>query len=91
MPSKATLSNKLRLGDVVRVDGWVMLKGLEAGSYRVCAVGAIAGRVAYSFSRAKGRLVKAKHYADAVDAWVRPGDSEDLNKIVVISRGQKKT
>lgn len=73
---------KLKVGDIVRVEGWVMLEGLEEGRYRVAIVGQRYGNDTYTFCRPKGNKAVCRHYAHKVDAWLRPTDHPDRNKIV---------
>jgi hypothetical protein len=75
---------KLAIGSIIRIDGWVMLSGLDYGLYRVASVGTQYGRDTYSFARPNGRKILARHYADGVDYSIKPHSDSDLNKIVVI-------
>lgn len=72
---------KLDEGDVIRVTGFVMLKDLDPGKYRVSRVYEFFGRTAYAFTKPLGKEVLARHYASSVDAWIRPKGHPDLNKI----------
>ena len=81
---------KLRAGDLIRVDGYVMLAKLEAGTYRVSRVGEVYKSPTYFFTLPKGKKVIVGHFADAVDAWIRQEGDPDLNKIVVVSQNKQK-
>jgi hypothetical protein len=73
---------KLAPGQVIRVDGWVMLKGVEAGLYRIKSVSDIHGNRVYDITRKRGDRIIARHYVTSVDPWVRDNpDDPDLNKI----------
>ena len=71
---------KLKQGDMVRVDGWIMLKGLPAGKYRVKKV----DEKSYWFSKPRGTNTVARHLIDHIDAKVREPSNNDLNKIVIL-------
>lgn len=73
----ATLST----GDIVRVDGWVMLADLDPGKYRVERKTCLR-REYYKFTKPRGRKPIAAHYVESVDPWLRDAGSEDNNKIV---------
>lgn len=73
---------KLSVGDIIEVHGWVMLKGMDAGRYRVKKV----DNFSYWFSRPKGTKVVVRHRIDSVDSLVRDSNQGDLNKIVVVSQ-----
>ena len=73
---------KLKEGDWVRVEGWVMLKGLDAGEYEVLKVFEENGKTVYRFrpkySSSMERWVQ--HYAYDVRKWME--NSSDINRIV---------
>jgi len=74
---------KIPDGSVVDVEGWIMLKGVPAGTYRVEYGGDEKGRKTYQFFRPRGKKPLARHYESEVDLWVKDEDHPDLNKIVV--------
>jgi hypothetical protein len=78
---------KLNVGDIIEVQGFVMLNKLEPGRYRVKSiVRRHQGIDAYFFTRPRGKKVVVGHYVDNVDPWLRPSVSDpDLNKIVKIN------
>lgn len=62
---------KLKIGDVILVHGWVMLKKLEDGQlYRVQSTPDHFGFATYQFTKPKGKKVVIRHYAHDVDAWI---------------------
>jgi predicted double-glycine peptidase len=65
---------------LVRVDGFVMLKGLDEGTYRVQD----RGDGTYQFYKPRGKRPLARHYTTSVDISVRPEGHRDLNKIVIL-------
>jgi hypothetical protein len=75
--------NRLKMGDHIRVHGWVMLAGLDAGDYRVTRVSDYHGRPAYSFAKPRGKKTVARHYAASVDCWINPGHLHQ-NRIEVL-------
>lgn len=58
---------RLNPGDCIRVHGWVMLAGLDAGDYRVASVSDYHGKPAYSFTKPRGHKTVVRHYAANVD------------------------
>lgn len=66
---------KLKVGDVIDVHGFVMLKGIE-GSLKVLKI----DDISYYFTRPKGKKVVARHYFSDIDRWVDTNIS-DINYI----------
>lgn len=80
-----TQDTKLKLGDLIEVQGCVFLVGLEDLSrYRLKSVVVRNGQNVYRFTNPRGKKIVVVHYAQNVDAWIQEKTSEDLNKIVVI-------
>jgi hypothetical protein len=75
---------KLQAGSRIRVHGWVMMKGLDAGEYLVKSVGQHYGNLTYAFVKPRGKRVVAVHFATDVDAWIRPESHPDQNRIEVL-------
>jgi len=81
---------KIPNGALVQVDGWVMLQGLPEGRYRVYYDAykdrndRIQVRKIYCFYRPRGKKCLVRHYMDNVDIMVKPADSSDFNKIVIL-------
>lgn len=75
---------KLKVGDVVEVSGWVMLKNIDPGRYRVKKITAHYGHDVYDFAKPKGSKTVARHLAENVDPWIRDPGDPDNNKIVVV-------
>lgn len=75
---------KLKADDIIRVQGFVMLAGLEeSGRYRVKAITPYYGNPTYSFASPNGRKTIIRHLASSVDVWVSDESNPDLNKITV--------
>ena len=78
---------KLKVGDIVRVDGFVMLQGIDDGAkLRVCRIGEFHGSPTYTFCRPRGTRGVVTHKASSVDMAVHSAGHPDLNKIVVVER-----
>lgn len=75
---------QLATGDLIEVHGWVMLRKVEPGRYRV-TVGDYHGTPIYSFTKPRGRKVIISHYCDDVDCWLRDKPTTDHNKISRVS------
>lgn len=81
--SKAS-DTKLKLGDVIEVQGFVMLKGMDDGDHFVVKeIGSSYGDT-YLLVGTKGTKRRVRFYTDQVDRWVKPKNDSDLNKIVVM-------
>lgn len=75
---------KLKVGDVIEVQGWVMLEKME-GRLKVAKVYNHPGvGPAYTFTKPRGRKRIVSHSAYSVDSWVNPAEHPNLNKIVKI-------
>lgn len=72
---------ELKVGDTIKVFGWVMLRGLDEGTYRVSHITMLYGNPTYSFIRSGSRRIACRHYAADVDAWLRPAGHADNNRI----------
>ena len=78
---------KLKISDIIRVHGFVMLAGLEDGCrYRVKSITPYYGMPTYTFSRPKGRKAVVRHTVSSVDLWISDANDPDLNKIIVEQR-----
>lgn len=75
-------SCKLAVGDVIKVHGFVMLKGLDDGfRYEVEKLDmwtSISTTYTYTFRRI-GSKFRVRHFASSVDSWIN--ETEDLNRI----------
>jgi hypothetical protein len=75
---------KLKIGSIILVHGWVMLKNFEDGQkYRVQSIPDYRGIDTYQFTKSKGKNIVCRHYAHEVDCWI--GNKENLNRIEIIS------
>ena len=73
---------KLKINDIIRVHGFVMLAGLEDGCrYRVKSITPYYGIATYTFAKAKGRKAVIRHTVTSVDLWITDANDPDLNKI----------
>jgi hypothetical protein len=79
------MENKLKIGSIILVHGWIMSKGLDGGcKYRVESIPNYMGMTTYQFTKAKGKNVVARHYTGQIDPWIRSKDHPDLNRIEVV-------
>jgi hypothetical protein len=83
-----TRTNKLKIGDIVEIQGWVMLKNVKPGQrYRICKVSEnTPGNFVYFFSKPNGRKILFGHYVEEVDLWV---NTENENRINLIQSDTK--
>jgi len=78
--------NKLKVGSVILVHGWIMTKGLDNGQkYRIQSMPDHYGSPTYQFVKANGKKVVARHYTGSIDPWIRPNNHPDLNRIEVVT------
>ena len=73
---------KLKEGDIIIVYGWVMLKGLTEGKWRVREVKPCNGITTYYFSRPRGNKNIVAFYYHQIDGCIR--DNEDGNRIEIV-------
>ena len=71
-------------GIQVEVHGWVMLKKVPAGRYRMLLTKGNGNMEIFWFFRPKGKKCIIGHYADNVACWCKPADHPNLNKIVLL-------
>lgn len=72
-------SAKIPNNTIVQVFGWVMLKGVEEGRYRVYNL----GDGTYQFYKPQGKKPIIRHYITSVDLWVKDSNHPNNNKIVI--------
>lgn len=66
----------LKLGDKIRVNGWVMMQKLDAGEYIVSAIDSYS----YSFkTKLSNKKHRCRHYKLSVDVWIN--SKSDINFI----------
>ena len=73
---------RLQVGDIIRVDGFVMLAKLDEGRYRVKSISKYHGQDTYTFSKPRGKKSICRFYVHQIDPFLRTADCSDLNKIV---------
>jgi hypothetical protein len=73
----------MKSGTVIKVHGWVMLKGLEEGMYRIISQ----DNISYTFAKPKGTKAICRHYKSSVDGKLECFNRGDLNGIEVIFEG----
>lgn len=67
------MKNKLKVGDIIEVHGWIMAKGLEGGcKYKIARIGQHAGKDVYWFSKPRGKKEIIGHYVSDIDMWIDP-------------------
>ncbi len=71
-------------GIYVEVHGFVMLKKVEPGRYRMLLGKGPGSMEIFWFYRPRGRKCIIGHYADDVLGMVKPADHPNLNKIVIL-------
>jgi hypothetical protein len=72
---------KLQVGDIVEVQGFVMLAKLDPGRYRIKAVGEWKGIPYYDFALPRGKKIIVRHAVSSVDRWLSSVENPDINKI----------
>ena len=70
----------MKKGTHIRVHGFVMLKGLDAGDYVVCEV----DDISYSFRKPKGKKVVCRHYKNSVEGPIKCFERGDSNGIEIL-------
>lgn len=73
----------MKSGTIIRIHGWIMLKGLENGIYKITSQ----DNFSYTFSKAKGSKAICRHYKTSVDSKVECFNRGDLNGIEIIFEG----
>lgn len=76
---------KLQVGDVIEVQGFVMLAKLDGGKYVVSRIRHHLGQPGYVFRRPRGKRDIVAHYCSSVDGWISDKSCEDHNKIVKLT------
>lgn len=73
---------RLKVGDIIEVHGWVMLKGLvDGGKYKVTRIEKTQDDSIYFFSKARGNKEIIGHYAYNIDMMI---NSNNGNRIEII-------
>lgn len=67
-------------GQLIKVHGWIMLKGLDMGFYKVLSQ----DEISYTFAKPKGNKAICRHYKKSVDASIFCFKRGDLNGIELI-------
>lgn len=76
------MENKLKIGSIILVHGWIMLKGLDGGcKYRVQSMPMNNGMPTYQFTKAKGKNVVCRFYTGTIDREI---NDRDLNRIEIV-------
>lgn len=74
---------RLFVDDVIDVHGWVMMRNLTEGRYRVVAVDE--GMRSYTLQRTRGHRTLSYYWSD-IHCWLREEPTEDLNYIERVKR-----
>ena len=90
IPGTRIIGAKLSVGTTIRVHGWVMLKNLDAGDYTITSSGYYYNNPVYTFRKARGRKRVCCHFANDVDRCIRPAGDSDLNRIEILTVGEKR-
>lgn len=64
----------------IRVHGFVMLKGLDEGDYRVSKV----DDISYWFTKPRGKKVVCRHYKSSVESSINCYSKGSLNGIEIL-------
>lgn len=77
---------KLHVDDIIEVQGFVMMQGLDPGLYRVKDIThtIYPENKVYNLCKPNGNKVLVRHFANSLDGWLKKADNPDLNKIVWI-------
>lgn len=70
----------MKIGQLIKVHGWVMLKGLDQGLYKVLSQ----DEISYTFSKPKGSKAICRHYKSSIDGKVVCFNRGDENGIELI-------
>jgi hypothetical protein len=76
--------SKLNEGDIIQVNGWIMLSGLDSGKYKVHHLFKSHGDLAYAFVKYPRGKKQIGHYVSSVDGKVE--NKACLNNITIIKR-----
>jgi hypothetical protein len=71
----------LKSGTTIHVHGWVMLKGLNQGLYKVLSQ----DETSYTFAKANGRKAICRHYKNSVHGSIDCFNRGDNNGIQIIN------
>ena len=70
----------LKQGQIIQVKGWIMLKGLDEGIYKVLNQ----DQYSYTFAKHKGKKAICRHYKKDVDGRINLNDQES-NCIIILN------
>ena len=70
----------MKTGTIIKVHGWIMLKGLENGIYKITSQ----DDFSYTFSKPKGKKAICRHYKSSIDGKLTCFNRGDLNGIEII-------
>ena len=76
-------THKIPAGAIVTISGHVMLKKVDAGTYRIEHGSPFSGRATYQLFKPRGKRPMARHFAADVERMLRPVGHGDLNNIGV--------
>jgi len=71
----------LKSGSLIQVHGWVMLKGLNQGLYRVLCQ----DEISYTFAKRNGKKPICRHYKDSVHGSIKCFNRGDNNGIQILN------
>lgn len=71
----------MKSGQTIRVHGWIMLKGLDEGIYKIISQ----DDFSYTFAKHKGKKAICRHYKDSVDSKVICFERGDINGIEILN------
>lgn len=69
-------------GTIIKIHGWIMLKGLEQGLYKILSQ----DEFSYTFSKPKGNKPICRHYKSSVNGKLECFNRGDLNGIEIIKK-----
>lgn len=77
------MKTALNVGNIIKVHGFVMMKGFEDGKkYKVLRISNRFGKPVYWFSKPKGKKELFGHYAHEVDGMINPRNNNRIELIL---------
>lgn len=82
-----TPETKLKVGDVIEAQGFVMLRGIDDGNrFKVKEISRSQYGNTYLLVGVRGTRRRVRFYTRDIDLWVKPQNHPDVNKIVIVNK-----